>query len=70
MANAILLAEAIEEQLAKDKLITAKMQMRYDGATAYLYNRISNLQDQNDQLVKKSKTLVTKLKGTGVLIDQ
>jgi hypothetical protein len=62
--DAVLRAEALEDQLLKSRKYTAAMQSKLDAAFAKYHNDIQELQAKGDDLVWKNKTLRNKNKGT------
>jgi predicted nucleic acid-binding Zn-ribbon protein len=62
--DAVLWAEALEEQLLKSRKHAAAMQSRLDAAFAKYHNDVQELQAKGDDLVPKNKGLRNKNKGT------
>jgi hypothetical protein len=62
--DAVLRAEALEEQLLKSRKQAAAMQSKLDAAFAKYHNDIQELQAKGDDLVRKNKGLRNKNKGT------
>jgi hypothetical protein len=62
--DAVLRAEALEDQLLKSRKHAAAMQSKLDAAFAKYHNDIQELQVKGDDLVWKNKTLCNKNKGT------
>jgi hypothetical protein len=62
--DAVLRAEALEEQLVKSQKHAAAMQARLDAAFAKYHNDVQELQAKGDDLVRKNKSLRNKNKGT------
>jgi hypothetical protein len=62
--DAVLRAEALEEQLLKLRKHAAAMQSKLDAAFAKYHNDIQELQAKGDDLVRKNKSLRNKNKGT------
>jgi hypothetical protein len=62
--DAVLRAEALEDQLLKSRKHAAAMQSKLDAAFAKYHNDIQELQAKGDDLVRKNKTLRNKNKGT------
>jgi hypothetical protein len=62
--DAVLRAEALEEQLVKSRKHAAAMQARLDAAFAKYHNDVQELQAKGDDLVWKNKGLRNKNKGT------
>jgi hypothetical protein len=60
----VLLAEALEEQLAKARKHSAMLQSKLDGAFAHYHNEVQDMQAKSDELVRKNKSLRNKNKGT------
>jgi hypothetical protein len=63
-SDAVLRAEALEDQLLKSPKHAAAMQSKLDAAFAKYHNDIQELQAKGDDLVRKNKTLRNKNKGT------
>jgi hypothetical protein len=62
--DAVLQAEALEDQLLKSRKHVAAMQSKLDAAFSKYHNDIQELQAKGDDLVRKNKTLCNKNKGT------
>jgi hypothetical protein len=62
--DAVLRAEALEEQLVKSRKHAAAMQSKLDAAFAKYHNGVQELQAKGDDLVQKNKSLRNKNKGT------
>jgi hypothetical protein len=62
--DAVLRAEALEEQLVKSRKHAAAMQSKLDAAFAKYHNDVQELQAKGDDLVQKNKSLRNKNKGT------
>jgi hypothetical protein len=62
--DAVLRAEALEEELAKSQKQTVAMQLKLDTAFAKYHNDIQEMQAKSDDLVRKNKSLRNKNKGT------
>jgi hypothetical protein len=62
--DAVLRAEALEDQLLMSRKHAAAMQSKLDAAFAKYHNDIQELQAKGDDLVRKNKTLRKKNKGT------
>jgi hypothetical protein len=62
--DAVLRAEALEDQLVKSRKHAAAMQSKLDAAFAKYHNDIQELQAKGDDLVRKNKSLRDKNKGT------
>jgi hypothetical protein len=62
--DAVLRAEALEDQLLKSRKHAAAMQSKLDTAFAKYHNDVQELQAKGDDLVRKNKTLRNKNKGT------
>jgi hypothetical protein len=62
--DAVLRAEALEDQLFKSRKHAVAMQSKLDAAFAKYHNDIQELQAKGDDLVRKNKTLRNKNKGT------
>jgi hypothetical protein len=62
--DAVLRAEALEEQLVKSWKHAAAMQLKLDAAFAKYHNDVQELQAKGDDLVRKNKGLRNKNKGT------
>jgi predicted nucleic acid-binding Zn-ribbon protein len=61
--DAVLRAEALEEQLVKSRKHAAAMQSKLDAAFAKYHNDVQELQAKGDDLVRKNKGLRNKNKG-------
>jgi hypothetical protein len=62
--DAVLRAEALEDQLLKSRKHAAAMQSKLDAAFAKYHNDIQDMQGKTDDLVRRNKTLRNKNKGT------
>jgi hypothetical protein len=62
--DAVLRAEALEDQLLKSWKHAAAMQSKLDAAFTKYHNDIQDMQAKSDDLVRKNKTLRNKNKGT------
>jgi Skp family chaperone for outer membrane proteins len=62
--DAVLRAEALEEQLVKSRKHAAAMQSNLDATFAKYHNNVQELQAKGDDLVRKNKGLRNKNKGT------
>jgi predicted nucleic acid-binding Zn-ribbon protein len=62
--DAVLRAEALEEQLVKSRKHAASMQSKLDAAFAKYHNDVQELQAKGHDLVRKNKGLRNKNKGT------
>jgi hypothetical protein len=62
--DAVLQAEALEDQLLKSRKHAAAMQSKLDAAFAKYHNDIQDMQAKSDDLVRRNKTLRNKNKGT------
>jgi predicted nucleic acid-binding Zn-ribbon protein len=62
--DAVLRAEALEEQLVKSRKHAAAMQSKLDSAFAQYRNDIQDMQVKSNELVRKNKSLCNKNKGT------
>jgi Skp family chaperone for outer membrane proteins len=71
--DAVLRAEALEDQLVKSRKHAAAMQSKLDTAFAQYHNDIQEMQAKSDDLVRKNKSLCKKNQGTRppyrVLVD-
>jgi Skp family chaperone for outer membrane proteins len=65
--DAVLRAEALEDQLLKSRKRAAAMQSKLDTAFAKYHNDIQEMQAKSDDLVRKNKSLRYKNKGTPLL---
>jgi hypothetical protein len=63
-SDAMLRAEALEDQLLKSRKHATAMQFKLDTAFAKYHNDIQEMQAKNDDLVRKNKSLRNKNKGT------
>jgi hypothetical protein len=64
--DAVLRAEALEDQLLKSRKHASAMQSKLDAAFAKYHNDIQDMQAKSDDLVRRNKTLRNKNKGTPV----
>jgi hypothetical protein len=62
--DAVLRAEALEEELVKSQKQTAAMQSKLDTAFTKYHNDVQEKQAKSDDLVRKNKSLRNKNKGT------
>jgi hypothetical protein len=62
--DAVLRAEAMEDQLLKSRKHAAAMQSKLDATFAKYHNDIQEVQAKSDDLVRKNKSLRNKNKGT------
>jgi FtsZ-binding cell division protein ZapB len=62
--DAVLRAEALEDQLLKSQKHAAAMQSRLDAAFAKYHNDVQELQAKGDDMVRKNKSLRNKNKGS------
>jgi hypothetical protein len=62
--DAVLRAEALEDQLLKSRKHAATMQSKLDATFAKYHNDIHDVQAKSDDLVWKNKSLRNKNKGT------
>jgi hypothetical protein len=62
--NAVLRAEALEEQLVKAQKHSAALQSKLDGTFAQYHNEVQDMQAKSDELVRKKMSLRNKNKGT------
>jgi hypothetical protein len=62
--DAVLRAEALEDQLLKSRKHAAAMQSKLDAPFAKYHNDVQELQAKGDDLVRKNKALRNKNKGT------
>jgi hypothetical protein len=61
--DAVLRAEALEEQLVKSRKHATAMESKLDAAFAKYHNDVQELQAKGDDLVRKNKGLRNKNKG-------
>jgi hypothetical protein len=66
--DAVLRAEALEDQLVKSRKHAAAMQFKLDTAFAKYHNDIQEMQAKSDYLVRKNKSLRNKNKGTPLVL--
>jgi low affinity Fe/Cu permease len=66
--DAVLRAEALEEQLVKARKHSTMLQSKLDGAFAQ-YHEVQDMQAKCDELVRKNKSLRNKNKGTCCLVE-
>jgi predicted nucleic acid-binding Zn-ribbon protein len=62
--DAVLQAEALEEELVKSRKQTTAMQSKLDTAFAKYHNDVQEMQAKSDDLVRRNKSLRNKNKGT------
>jgi hypothetical protein len=67
--DAVLHAEALEEQLVKARKHSTSLQSKLDGAFAQYHNKVQDMQAKSDELVRKNKSLRNKNKGTCCLVE-
>jgi hypothetical protein len=67
--DAVLRAEALEDQLLKSRKHAAAMQAKLDAAFAKYHNDVQELQAKGDDLVRKNKGLRNKNKGTSLVLS-
>jgi hypothetical protein len=67
--DAVLRAEALEEQLVKARKHSAMLQSKLDGAFAQYHNEVQDMQAKSDELVRKNKSLHNKNKCTCCLVE-
>jgi hypothetical protein len=61
--DAVLRAESLEKELAKDRKHSAMLQSKLDGAFAQYHIEVQDMQAKSDELVRKNKSLRKKSKG-------
>jgi hypothetical protein len=61
--DAVLWAEALEDQLLRSRKHTDAMQSKLDAAFAKYHNDVQDMQAKSDDLVRRNKTLRKKNKG-------
>jgi hypothetical protein len=66
--DAVLRAEALEDQLLKSRKHAAAMQSKLDVAFAKYHNDIQDMQAKSDDLVRRNKTLRNKNKGMPLVL--
>jgi hypothetical protein len=66
--DAVLWAEALQNQLVKSRKHAAAMQSKLDTAFAKYHNDIQEMQAKSDNLVRKNKSLRNKNKGTPLVL--
>jgi hypothetical protein len=66
--DAVLRAEAQEDQLVKSRKHAAAMQPKLDTAFAKYHNDIQEMQAKSDDLVRNNKSLRNKNKGTPLVL--
>jgi hypothetical protein len=66
--DAVLRAEALEDQLVKSRKHASAMQSKLDTAFAKYHNDIQEMQVKSDDLVQKNKSLRNKNKGTPLVL--
>jgi hypothetical protein len=68
-SDAVLRAEALEEQLMKAQKHSSMLQSKLDGTFAQYHNEVQDMQAKSDELVRKNKSLRIKNKGTCCLVE-
>jgi Skp family chaperone for outer membrane proteins len=63
-SDAVLRAEALEEQLVRARKHSAMLESKLDNTFAQHHNKIQDMQVKGDELVRKNKSLRNKNKGT------
>jgi FtsZ-binding cell division protein ZapB len=63
-SDAVLQAEALEEQLVMARKHSAMLQSKLDGTFAQYHNEVQDMQAKSNELVRKNKSLRNKNKGT------
>jgi hypothetical protein len=66
--DAVLRAEALEDQLVKSRNHAAAMQSKVDTAFTKYHNDIQEMQAKSDDLVRMNKSLRNKNKGTPLVL--
>jgi hypothetical protein len=66
--DAVLRAEALEDQLLKSRKHAAAMQSKLDAAFAKYHNDVQDMQAKSDDLVRRNKTLCNKNRGTPLVL--
>jgi hypothetical protein len=66
--DAVLQAEALEDQLVKSRKHATAMQSKLDTSFAKYHNDIQEMQAKSDDLVRKNNTLHHKNKGTPLVL--
>jgi hypothetical protein len=61
--DAVLQAEALEDQLLKSRKHVAAMESKLDAAFAKYHNDVQDMQAKSDDLVRRNKTLRNRNKG-------
>jgi hypothetical protein len=67
--DAVLRAEAMEEQLVKARKHSAMLQSKLDGAFTQYHNEVQDMQAKSDELVWKNKSLRNRNKGMCCLVE-
>jgi FtsZ-binding cell division protein ZapB len=67
--DAVLRAEALEEQLVEAWKHSAMLQSKLDSAFAQYHNEVQDMHAKSDELVRKNKSLHNKNKGTCCLVE-
>jgi hypothetical protein len=62
--DAVLRAEALEDQLSKSRKHATAMQSKLDAAFVKYHNDVQEMQAKSNDLVRKNKTLRNKNKGS------
>lgn len=55
--DTVLCTEALEEELAKEKLYSSHLLMKFDGIAAEYCNHIQQLEEDKGRLIARNKTL-------------
>jgi hypothetical protein len=66
--DAVLRAEALEEQLVKARKHSSMLQTKLDSTFAQYHNEVQDMQAKSDELVRKNKSLRIKNKGMCCLV--
>jgi hypothetical protein len=67
--DAVLRAEALEEQLVKARKHSAMLQSKLDCSFTQYHNEVQDMQAKSEELVRKNKSLCKKNKGTCCLVE-
>jgi FtsZ-binding cell division protein ZapB len=67
--DAVLRAEALEEQFMKARKNSAMLQSKLDDAFTQYHNEVQAMQAKSDELVQKNKSLRNKNRGTCCLVE-
>ena len=67
--DTVLHVEALEKELAKEKLYISHLMMKHDSSTTAFRNQIQDLEDKKEHLVARNKSLNQKIEGSLLCFD-